>query len=62
VPDATELVALGAALQSASRMHATGAEEITSAWRLGSGTTFDPAIGAETAERIRSAYASVRDT
>ncbi|HEY7437947.1 MAG TPA: FGGY family carbohydrate kinase [Acidimicrobiia bacterium] len=61
-PDATELVALGATVQSAARMHATPAGEIASAWGLGSGTTFDPAIGAETAARIRSAYASVRDT
>jgi xylulokinase len=62
VPDATELVARGAAVQSASRLHGTSAEEIASAWNLGSGTSVDPSIGSDAAGRVRGAYASVRDT
>jgi xylulokinase len=62
VPEATELVALGAAVQSASRLHATTAQEIATAWRLGNGTSVEPRVDSDVAERIRGAYASVRDT
>ncbi len=55
-----ELVALGACIQAAARATGAAIAEVQSAWNLGRGHDTEPAITADAAEAIRSAYALAR--
>jgi hypothetical protein len=60
VPDEAELVALGAAVQAAARVHQRPISDVQAAWNTGEGTVVEPALGADRADEIRASYASVR--
>jgi len=60
VPDAAELVVLGAAVQASARLTSRPIAEVQDAWAVGAGHHTEPAIDADTAAEIRAAYASVR--
>jgi xylulokinase len=64
VPEATELVALGACVQAASVLHQRPASEVAAAWGLKVGGTVLPegsAQAAAAAAAIRERYAAARD-
>lgn len=56
VPDADELVALGAAVQAAAVLAGSSIEAVGAAWGLGRGRTVEPAAGVD-AVAIRASYA-----
>ena len=60
VPDADELVVLGAALQAAARHHGRPVAEVHAAWGLDAGATITPTGSADAAAETRARYASVR--
>jgi xylulokinase len=57
VPDAHELVALGAAVQAAVVLTGSSFREISDAWGLGAGQTVEPDTTVDAAA-IRQAYAT----
>lgn len=61
VPDSDETVATGAALQAAVVASGTDFGDIAQRWQLGSGTTVEPAISADAATGVRSAYQVLAD-
>ena len=56
IPNAEELVALGAAVQAAAVCTGRSLTEVATAWELGGGTSIDPERGVDAAA-IREAYA-----
>jgi xylulokinase len=56
VPDAEELVALGAALQAAVVLHGRSFDDVADAWQLGRSTVVEP-DGSVDAAAVRQAYA-----
>jgi xylulokinase len=58
VPDASELVALGAAVQAASVLHQRPPPEVAAAWGCGAGTAVEP-DGRVDRDAIRARYASL---
>ena len=60
VLDEAELVALGAAVQAASRLLGQPIADVQAAWNVGRGTDTPPGIDAARAAEVRAGYASVR--
>jgi xylulokinase len=60
VPEETEIVSAGAAVQAAVLATRSNVTEITQAWGLGKGRNFDPESSDVTAEEIRERYADAR--
>jgi len=56
VPEADELVALGATLQAAAVLHGRPLEDVADAWQLGRGVVVEPDLTVD-ATAIRAAYA-----
>ncbi len=62
VPDADELVALGAAVQAAACLAGEGPDEVARRWGKSAGAEIEPGAdsGDETLERIRAAREATR--
>jgi xylulokinase len=60
VPNETEIVSAGAAVQAAVLATRSNVAEITQAWRLGDGEQVDPQLSQANAKEIRERYAVAR--
>jgi len=60
VPDETELVALGAAVQASARLQDQSIAAVQTAWDVGWGRAVEPRIDESAAATVRAAYGSVR--
>jgi xylulokinase len=60
VPDETELVALGAAVQASARLQGQPIAAVQAAWNVGRGREVEPRIDAAGAAAVRAVYASAR--
>ena len=61
VPDESELVAAGAAVQAAAVLAGVAPEDVAAAWATGGGSSVAPGADATTAAEVRAAYATRRD-